>query len=93
MKKMMFFCANCQEDKLHDVAVKPGELIFTCPDCSRFKKLDSSLSASDLADRIAGHKAANQGLKLVKTEGDQIEAGGMSQAEIDAVLSKLENLS
>jgi hypothetical protein len=86
------FCAYCQEEKLHGVTVHRGEIIFTC-DCGRFKKFSADLSAAELTERVAGHKAANQGLRLVKTEADQIEVGGMSKAEIDAALASIEALS
>lgn len=85
------FCAQCQKETQQAVTVTGGDFIFAC-DCGRFKKLPATLSAAELAERIAGHKKANEGLNLVRTEADQIEVGGMSKAEVDAALAKLEKL-
>ena len=87
MKKTLF-CAHCQEETQHAVTVTGGDFVFSCH-CGRFVKFPATMTPMELAAAIAAHKENNHGLRLVRTEADQIEVGGMSMAEVDAALAKL----
>ena len=91
MKKTLF-CAQCQAETQHAVVVTRGDYVFTC-DCGRFTKFPSTMTPMELSAAIAAHKENNQGLRLIRTEADQIEAGGMSMSEVDAALAKLAEIS
>lgn len=70
------FCANCQVETVHTVAVVRNshgydEVIFTCP-CGRQFKLSADLSKEELAAAITAHKAHNLG--QVPAESVQIPA-------------------
>jgi len=90
--KKKLFCAHDQAETDHTVTVTGGDYVFAC-DCGRFMKFPVTLSAEELKKAIAAHKEVNQGMQLVKTEADQIEVGGMTMAEVDAALAKLEAIS
>jgi hypothetical protein len=87
--QITLFCTFEQLEKLHDVTVTGYSYIFQC-DCGRFVKFPVE---GDLMAAIQGYKAANQGLRLVRTEADQVEVGGMTKAEVDAALERLAQLS
>lgn len=84
------FCTRCQVEEPHDITVANNEVIYTHK-CGHFRKFDASLSVEEMRERIAAHRKANEGLKLIHTEADMV-VDGMTKAEQNAVLAKLESL-
>jgi len=88
------FCANCQTDTAHSATVERGDIILTCSaaDCGRFVKFPATMSAAELQAAVTAHKSANQGLQLLKTDSDVIEAGLMTEQQVSAALAAIEAL-
>jgi hypothetical protein len=88
------YCTKCQAETTHQASVERGDIIFTCQtaDCGRFVKFPADMSPADLQAAVAAHKTANQGLEYMITGQQVIEAGMMTQKQIDDALAAISAL-
>lgn len=85
------YCSKCKTDTTHASAVERGDIIVTCstPDCGRFVKFPADITPADLKAAVAAHKAANTGLEYLETDEQVIEAGLMTQEQVDSALAAI----
>lgn len=88
------YCTKCKTQTEHEASVERGDIIFTCTaaSCDRFVKFPASLSASELQDAVAAHQLANTGIQYLETEQQAIEAGLMTQQQIDDALAAIASI-
>lgn len=70
MSTKVIFCANCQEEKPHELGLAPnGEITATCSECERVIKFPAVASAEQFNELVAKHKTANEGqVSIAKQE-------------------------
>jgi cytochrome c2 len=83
------FCANCQAKKPHEASVVKGEITFACKDCDRILKFPATMTGPELVAAIAEHEAVNEGLQLMRTDDDLIEAGIITEGQIQEALASI----
>lgn len=88
------YCTKCQAETTHQASVERGDIIFTCQatGCGRFVKFPANIKPAELQAAVAAHKKANEGMEYMITDEQVIEAGMMTEKQIDAALSAIASL-